>query len=273
SRIHLLHNPQKIKPPALNMGLRQAHYDLIAIVDAHTQLSADYLRQCILEKQESGATMVGGTFKIRGHTFLGCAIAASTESVFGVGTAAWRSADSPQDTDTVPFGLFERQIALELGGFDETLIRNHDYEFCYRLRASGGRVRYSPKIIIGYYSRQNLRALWRQYFQYGLWKVRVLQLHPRSLKFRHLFPPLFVLGLIIGITACFFGPIWRMIYIAAITSYLFLSLFFSIRQAKEHGWRYLPLIPLVFATLHIAWGSGFLFGLWYWWLLKKTTWP
>jgi cellulose synthase/poly-beta-1,6-N-acetylglucosamine synthase-like glycosyltransferase len=271
-RIRLVPNPARITPAALNLGAREASHTLITIVGAHTLAPRDFVRQCVLEQQRSNADLVGGTITVEGRTYLAQAIAVGMESMFGVGTAAWRGAAMPRDTDTVPFGLVERERVIELGGFDETLVRNQDYEFNYRLRQSGGRIRYSPKITTVYYSRQNLRTLWRQYFQYGVWKARVVQMHPKSLQLRQMVAPLFVSGLLVGGLLVPLGAIWRWIYAVALGAYLMLALFFSAQQARRRGWRYFLVIPLVFLTMHVAWGLGFLVGVWHWWIWRRKRW-
>jgi hypothetical protein len=43
-----------------------------------------------------------------------------------------------------------------------------------------------------YQNRQSVTGLLRQYYQYGQWKVRVLQKHPRQMSWRHFVPPAFV---------------------------------------------------------------------------------
>lgn len=269
-RVRLLDNLRRIVPAALNIGISAARHPIIARMDGHTQASPDYLRKCIHLIQTSGADGVGGRWDYAGLTYTSRAIGAAMESPFGAGTAAWRKADAPRDVDTVPFGVWRRADVLRLGGFDERLVRNQDYEFNYRLRAAGGRIRYSPDIVTTYYSRKNLLALGRQYFQYGVWKARVLKMHPGSLRLRHLAPPLFAAGLVIGAALLPFGALWRWLYGGALAVYGLLALGFSLLQAARHGWRYLPVLPAAFFILHTAWGFGFWAGVWRWWVYRTS---
>ena len=269
SRIRLVDNPKKITPTALNIGIREARHELVARMDGHTAAPPDYLRRCAEVLGETGADCVGGQWRYATDTYIAGAIAAAMDSQFGVGTASWRGAKTAEETDTVPFGLWRRERMLELGGFDEALIRNQDYEFNYRLRAAGGRIYYSPDIEVIYYSRQTLRALWRQYFQYGVWKARVVKMHPGSFRWRHGIAPLFVAGLVTGAVLSLFGGLWRILYGGGLAIYALLALFFSIRQAARGGWRYLPAIPLAFIILHVSWGVGFWIGVWRWWIRRE----
>jgi cellulose synthase/poly-beta-1,6-N-acetylglucosamine synthase-like glycosyltransferase len=206
---------------------------------------------------------------MEGDTYLACAIAAAMESQFGVGTGQWRGGKTAGEADTVPFGMWDKKTVLALGGFDEQVLINEDYELNYRLRKAGGRVYYSPAIQATYYPRRSLGALWRQYFRYGFWKARVLKMHPASFRLRHGLAPLFVAGLIGGAILSAFGPVWRYLYGGALAVYGLLSLGFAARQAARRGWRYFPLLPLIFLTLHLAWGSGFYMGIWHWWIRRK----
>jgi succinoglycan biosynthesis protein ExoA len=268
-RVRLIDNPRRIIPTALNIGIHHARHALIIRMDGHTRAPPDYVRLCVQTWQQTGADNVGGQWVFEGETFIARAVGAAMDSMFGVGTGRWRGAKTPGETDTVPFGLWERDRLIALGGFDETLTCNEDYEFNYRLRAAGGRVYYSPQITTIYYSRQNLSALWRQYFQYGLSKPRVLKMHPQSFQLRHGIAPLFVLGLVAGVVLFPFGRLWRWLYGAALAVYLLLSIFFSARQSMKHGWSFFPVLPLVFAILHVSWGAGFLAGVWRWWIRRE----
>jgi succinoglycan biosynthesis protein ExoA len=265
-RVRLVDNPRRVIPAALNIGFREARYDLVARMDAHTLPAPDYLRQCVIARQQSGAENVGGRWRMEGDTYLARAIAAAMESRFGVGTGQWRGGKTAGEADTVPFGMWSKKTVLALGGFNEHVLINEDYEFNYRLRASGGRVYYSPAIQATYYPRRSLSALWRQYFRYGFWKARVLKMHPTSFRLRHGLAPLFVAGLVGGAILSIFSPLWRYVYGGALAAYGLLALLFAACQAARHGWRYLPIIPLIFFILHTAWGSGFYAGIWHWWI-------
>lgn len=265
-RIRLIDNPQHIVPAAMNVGIQAACHELVARMDGHTRAPTDYLRRCVDLMHATGAEHTGGRIIVEGQTYWAAAIAAAMESPFGVGPADWRGAAQTVETDTVPFGVWRRETMLALGGFDEILVRNQDYEFNYRLRAAGGRIIYSPQITTIYYSRQGLAGLWRQYYQYGLWKARVLRMHPGSLRARHLAAPAFVAGLAGGMILSRFGRAWRRLYGTALGVYGILSAGFAMRQGVQRGWRYLPAILLAFVTMHIAWGVGFWVGVLRWWI-------
>jgi glycosyltransferase involved in cell wall biosynthesis len=260
SRVRLLENPRRSPPAALNIAIQAARFELIARMDGHTDPSTDYLSQCIRLMKQTQADCVGGRWVYVAETYAAGAIIAALQSPFGTGTARWRFASQSEEVDTVPFGVWRRTRGISLGGFDETSYPNEDYEFHYKLRAAGGKIWYSPNIVTTYFARRGLFLLAKQYWKYGLGKARVFVLHPRSLRLRHTIAPLFVAGLVLGFLLSFLHSFLYLIYAIAIGVYLMLVLAFSLRQAAQYGWQFLPVIPLV-SVLHLTWGSGFWIGL------------
>jgi hypothetical protein len=151
-----------------------------------------------------------------------------------------------------------------IGLFDEELVRDQDDEFNYRLREAGGKILLSPKIKSEYTVRSSPGALWKQYFQYGFWKVRVLQKHPRQMRPRQFVPPAYVLSLLISIFLTL-SPVTRSLSFVVPLIYLLANLSASLYTASKRGWRYLPLLLVTFAILHLSYGSGFLVGLLKFW--------
>ncbi|TNF37726.1 MAG: glycosyltransferase family 2 protein [Deltaproteobacteria bacterium] len=268
-RVRLVDNPSGRTPNAMNLGLRAARHPLVLRMDAHAIAAPDYARRSVRALEDTGADCVGGRWDIVGRGVVGRAIAAALTSPFGVGTATWRSSADAGWTDTVPFGLWRRDRLLALGGFDEALTRNQDYELNHRLRASGGRIWYDPAIRSTYFARKGPRALTSQYLQYGFWKARVMRLHPRSTRLRHLVAPAFVLGLVLGaVLAAALGGVWTGLYLGGLGLYAALALTAAVLTARRaRAWAALPLLPPLFLLLHLSWGAGFWGGFARFWLL------
>ena len=157
-------------------------------------------------------------------------------------------------------GAWTRQVFEKIGLFDEELVRDQDDEFNYRLREKGGRILLSPAIRSEYSVRSTPHALWRQYYQYGFWKVRVLQKHPRQMSLRQFVPPAFVLALLFSALLAFFSAL-RPLPTVVFLTYLLANLGTSYWIASRRSWASLPYLPLVFAILHLSYGLGFLSGL------------
>jgi cellulose synthase/poly-beta-1,6-N-acetylglucosamine synthase-like glycosyltransferase len=259
--IRLLDNPRRITSAALNVGILQARGKYLIRVDAHTVIAPDYVRQCVILLESTEAANVGGCMQPVGQNYVGQAVALSTTSPFGIGDSKFHYDAQEQYVDTVYMGAFRREIFDGIGLFDEELIRNQDYELNIRIREAGGKILLSPKIISFYTPRSSLPALWRQYFQYGRWKVRTLQKHPSSLQWRQAVPPLFVGVLSGSFVAGFFSSLLFWLFNGIVGCYLLANLVASTICASRGGWRYLPILPVVFATIHFAWGLGFWYGL------------
>jgi len=261
TNIRIVDNPGRIVPTGFNAALRQARGDFIIRVDGHTEIAPDYVRCCVSELLASGADNVGGRMNAQSQGIFGSAVALATGSPFGVGGARFHYSDQKEWGDTVYLGAWPRRVFQSMGMFDEELVRNQDDEFSYRLRANGGRILLSPSIRSTYYSRGTLAGLWRQYFQYGFWKVRILQKHPRQMQVRQFVPPTFIAALLCSVLLV---PVTRLglLLLALIAgSYVVASLAFSIQTAARQGWQHLFLLPVVYAILHVSYGLGFLAGL------------
>jgi succinoglycan biosynthesis protein ExoA len=157
-------------------------------------------------------------------------------------------------------GAFRREVFERVGLFDESLVRNQDYELNYRIREAGGRVFCTPAIESRYHARSSLGALWRQYFEYGFWKARVIRLHPRSTRWRHLVAPAFVLAAAGSALLSLVSPVFLLVLVFVLASYLAVSLAYSVSLAARHGWQYLVGLPVTFAVIHVSWGIGFWWG-------------
>jgi len=131
-------------------------------------------------------------------------------SRFGVGDARFHYGGEPGEVDTVYLGVFDATALEHVGGFDESLVRNQDYELNWRLRESGRQVWFDPTLVVRYRPRGSLRSLASQYFQYGQWKREVLRRHPRSLKARQAVAPLTLVGVSAGFVGAALGQTWML---------------------------------------------------------------
>ena len=268
--IKLIDNQAKIVPSALNIGIAAAKGDVIIRVDGHAWLDRDYLNQCVKYLQITKADCVGGPIESVNNTFIGKAIALAMSSPFGVGNAKFRYTKEEGYVDTNAFGAYQKEVFEKVGLFDEQLVRCQDDEFNYRLRKFGGRIFLTPKIRSYYYPRSSLKKLWQQYFQYGFWKVRVLQKHFAMMQPRQFVPPLFVLSLVgAGVLGLFFNTI-NQLFILIFISYFLASTFTSSRICLKQGWQYFPVLPICFGILHFGYGIGFLIGLIKFWRYWKS---
>lgn len=277
TQIHLIDNPGKIVPTGMNIALRQAKGDIIIRVDGHCIIAPDYVSICVEHLLTDRVDGVGGPMETIGETQLSETIALAMSSPFGVGNSAFRTmTGKTMLADTVPFPAYTREIIEKVGLYDEELVRNQDDEYNFRIREAGGKLLLAADVHSKYYSRGSLSRLWKQYFQYGLWKVRVLQKHPRQMSIRQFVPPLFVTGLLATLLLTFISN-WGWIMLVLVGgSYLLANLTASLATTTKKGWKHLPLLPITFAILHLSYGVGFLAGLikfWNRWGDKKGKVP
>ena len=209
--LRIIENRERNTPTGLNAALNRARGEIIIRVDGHCEIAPDYVRCCVARLQEDGVDGVGGPMETVGETTRAQAISLALSSSFGVGDSAFRTSKNyTGPVDTVPFPAYPRSVIERAGLYDEELVRNQDDEYNYRLQHLGARILLASEIRSRYHCRASMSSLGRQYFQYGYWKVRVLQKHPRQMRSRQYVPALFVLSLLFSILAGFFhaGGLW-----------------------------------------------------------------
>ena len=258
----IIDNPGQTAPTALNLAIAASRGSVIVRVDGHCEVAADYVAKCVELLRSNGCEGVGGPIETVAESPQAAAIAVAMSSKFGVGGSAFRTVhDKELEVDTVAFPGYRRELFDRIGGFDEELVRNQDDEFNYRLRKHGGRLILSPSVKSRYYSRSNFASLWRQYFQYGYWKVRVLQLHPAQMSLRQFVPFAFVVSVTGLAILSIVWPVLLWLLAALFGLYLAGNLTASILSYGRVGVRSLPRLSVSFAILHFSYGFGFFFGL------------
>lgn len=259
--IKVVDNPDQIAPLGLNRAIRETTGEIIIRVDGHCEVDPEYASNCVALLLAGKADGVGGPIETIGETTRARAIAMAMGSKFGVGGSAFRTVDDREMfVDTVAFPAYTREILARAGAFNEELVRNQDDEYNYRIRKLGGKILLSPKIRSRYYSRSSFRSLWRQYFQYGYWKVRVMQMHPAQMSLRQFIPLAFVCSLLLMtvLSLVTSAALWGLAAILA--GYLIANLTAAVLTAKTDI-AAMTLLSLSFAILHFSYGLGFLFGL------------
>ncbi len=264
ARLQVLQNPRRIVPTAMNIGIRASLGEIIVRVDAHTTLATDYLSCGVATLQRTGADNVGGPMISIGGGQVGNAIAAAMASRLGIG-AYFHFASDDREVDTVYMGMWRRSAFERIGLFDEELVRNQDDELNYRLRKSGGRIFLTMSMRSSYQNRQSLKTLAKQFYQYGVWKIRVLQKHPKQMSLRHFVPPVFVVALLVAAVAALVVPGGGWLLAVTLLAYAGILGVAGLQAGREHGFAIVPLTIVAIATMHLCWGAGFVVGLLKFW--------
>jgi glycosyltransferase involved in cell wall biosynthesis len=260
-RVRLIDNPRRTVPCGMNLGIMAARAPVIMRIDAHAECAPDYLVECLRVMEATGADNVGGPCRTRARTYWQRVNAAAYHSPFTVGNARFHFPNYEGEVDTVVYGCYRKQTLLDLGLYDEELTRNQDDELNLRLIRRGGRIWQSPTIRTWYYPRASLAGVFRQYSQYGYWKVRVIQKHRIPASFRHLVPGAFVAAVGLGAFLAPWLPPVRWAWLGLLGLYFSCSLIASAWTARREGWALFPALPLVIGAYHFGYGWGFLQGL------------
>lgn len=259
----LVDNPKRIIPAGLNQAIEAARGEIIVRLDAHSIPDRDYIQRCVEALERDLGDNVGGVWEISpgGQGWQSRAIAAAAVHPLGVGDARYRLGGKAQEVDTVPFGAFRRGLVEQIGGFDESLLTNEDYEFNTRVRRTGGKVWFDPAIKSKYIARGNLPDLARQYWRYGYWKARMLRRYPSAIRWRQL-AGLFVISFpILAVLSIWF--LWARWFLGLeIFIYMLALIIAGIQQAIRR--RDLALIwgvPFAIITMHFSWGTAFIWSM------------
>ena len=258
--ILMIKNPMKFVSTGFNLALNQAKGNVIIRIDGHCDISPNYLENCLELLKNNDADIVGGVIETCSIGYIGRAIAIAQSAYFGVGGVKFRDSECKNSSyvDTLAFGAHKREIFSEIGGYDEEMVCNQDDEFNCRAIQAGKKIWMDPAIKTKYYSRSSFIKLFKQYFNYGCFKVRGIQKRRQIVSIRHFIPAMFII-ILIGtlILGYFLHQPW--FFFLVFFSYLIINILSSIIISPI-----IPLIPLVFLsfwTLHLGYGSGFIWGL------------
>ncbi len=263
-RIRVVDNPLRNIPSGLNRAIAEASGEIIVRLDAHCRPAAGYLERSCAALDIPGVQVAGGVWEIRpgGPGPTAEAIALAVSSGLGAGGASYRMAHAQAaDVDTVPFGCFRRETWRTLGGYNEALLANEDYEFNFRVRSRGGRVYLDPRIRSTYFARSSVRTLARQYWRYGWWKAQMLRQYPKSLRARQAVPAVWAIFSLLLLPLCGVSASFVPVMLIAWSAYLLLLIGASLGQAPRVRPAVWLRLPGIWATIHFAWGLGFWFGL------------
>ncbi len=261
ARVELLQNHRSIIPASLNQALAAARGRWFIRIDAHATVPTDYVATLVRHLESGRWGGVGGRKDGIGLTTQGKAVALAMSSPFGVGNSAYHYATSPQEVDHIPFGAYPVELARRLGGWDERLVVNQDFEFDFRVRRAGYKLLLDPTLVVDWHCQQSISALCRQYLRYGRGKAHVARMHPASLRARHLAAPALLASWAAAILLAVGGR--RRTAIAVVTPYAV-----AVLGASTWTGRHAPTfavarhLPGAFLAMHVGWALGFWRGIW-----------
>ncbi|MYY02464.1 MULTISPECIES: glycosyltransferase family 2 protein [unclassified Streptomyces] len=254
-RVHTVPNPTGRTPAALNAAIQASGHPIVVRVDGHGMLSPNYIATAVRLLEETGAQNVGGIMHAEGENAWEDAVAAAMTSKIGVGNAAFHTGGDAGPAETVYLGVFRREALEKADGYNVEFIRAQDWELNFRIREAGGLIWFSPELRVQYRPRPSVRALAKQYKDYGRWRHVVARYHSGSINLRYLAPPTAVVAIAAGLVVGAAVTPWALIvpggYAAAIVAG-------SLPAGKGLSLKARARIPVALATMHMSWGYGFL---------------
>ncbi|MFJ9979582.1 glycosyltransferase family 2 protein [Streptomyces cyaneofuscatus] len=254
-RVHTVPNPTGRTPAALNAAIKASRHPVVVRVDGHGMLSPNYIATAVRLLEETGAQNVGGIMHAEGENAWEDAVAAAMTSKIGVGNAAFHTGGQAGPAETVYLGVFRREALERAEGYNVEFIRAQDWELNFRIRDAGGLIWFSPELKVQYRPRPSVKALAKQYKDYGRWRHVVARYHSGSINLRYLAPPTAVVaiaaGLVLGATVTPWALLVPGGYLAAIVAG-------SLPAGKGLSLKARAQIPVALATMHMCWGFGFL---------------
>jgi hypothetical protein len=268
-RVTVIANPSGLIPAANNVAIKASRHPIVARVDGHALIPPGYLRQAVRTLQETGADNVGGIMAAEGVTPFEQAVAWAMTSPAGVGSARFHTGGRAGPADSVYLGVYRRTALEQVGGYDESYLRAEDWEMNHRIRQAGGLIWFQPRLRVTYRPRATVAALARQYFHYGRWRRVVSRQHSGTINLRYLAPPVTLLviaaGLVAGLVGLAGGVIgsrpalsWLTLGFLAPAAYLAGIMAVTAAAARALAGPALARLPAALATMHMAWGLGFL---------------
>ena len=261
TNVNVIDNTHQLTPYAFNLGIIQnfKEFDFFQIIGARHIVSKNYLKVALMTlRNDSKIWCIGGKIINSYTNFLSEVISKCMSTKFGMGIGNFRTLKDSGFTDTVTSPMYPKFVFEEIGFFDEELVRNQDDDFNYRVTKAGGKIFFSSEIWLKYYVRSSFNSLWKQFFQYGYWKVYVNKKHKTVTTIRQTVPALFIVFLILFPISYFIKPIF-IFFVLILTIYIFIAIYTSLSISKKvKGFFY---SMFTFLILHIGYGLGYWNGL------------
>lgn len=243
--LKVIDNPSGDTATGLNLAIAAASHEVVVRVDAHSQLSENYLTTALEVLSQTGAANVGGRMRAIGETPFQQAVAFGYNNRIGLGGGSFHVGGKAGEVETVYLGVFQKAWLEKVGGFDPRWVRGQDWELNQRIRAAGGTIWFDPRLVVNYFPRSSLRALAKQFYQTGVWRGALTRKAPLQSSLKYWIPPLFVIAAIFGF------PLWLYLLFIGLIAFNALELPNGVKLR----------VLLVLPTMHFSWGIGFWVGL------------
>jgi succinoglycan biosynthesis protein ExoA len=260
SNIKLIDNPKGLTTAGLNLAIGLSNSDVIVRVDAHSELAPGYISRGVEILRESGSVLVGGVMSAVGETALQKAVAFGYGSRLGLGGGSYHIGGKAEEAESAYLGIFDAKALKAVGGYDEKIIRGEDWDLSQRLKLAGGKVWFSPELVVQYWPRSNIKALAWQFYSTGVWRGELTRRSPAKASIRYFIPPAALLVMVDLVILALVGVIPQQALIIPIALYI-LVLSFAGATAKQLDVLGRLSILVAVPIMHLSWASGFWIGL------------
>ena len=265
SNLRIIKSEKRFTPFALNMGIKESKGKFITILGAHSIYDPEFLCNNIkLFNEHPEISCSGGPIIHRGVNSFGKAVALAMSNPIGIGNAKHRFPDYEGYAEGAGFPTFKKEVFDNIGLYDEKFIKNQDDELNFRLTKSGGKIYLSSRVKSIYFVRETVSELFKQYFEYGFWRVAVIRKHKYPVSFRQLIPFLFFSSVILLSFLVLLVP-GNYYFISLILPAIYLTILIisGVIIAFRFGYATGIKFPLAVAVLQLSYALGFLKGLIY----------
>ena len=258
-------NPLGLSSCARTLGAKMATGEVVIYVDGHVWIDNNQIFKNtvrLLGEREVSILSRPQFLDTPENSLFQSAVSLARKSAIGHGRdSTIYTAEESYVDPTSSGATYRKEVFDRVGYFDTDFDACEDVEFNYRCSRAGFKSYLSMKVAVYYYPRASLKDLYRQMIRYGTGRFRLVRKHPETLSPGTLIPVLFVTALpalgLLGI----FSRVTSYLFAAAVLLYGVVIGGTSVAIAVKHGWRYLPLLPVILFAIHSGLGVGFLAGI------------
>jgi succinoglycan biosynthesis protein ExoA len=154
--------------------------------------------------------------------------------------------------------MYRRTVFDQIGYYDESFDACEDVEFNHRVLSAGLLAYVSPRLTVLYQPRSSAPLLWKQMMRYGQGRFRLMQKHRDAFSISQLIPTALLLWLVVGGVGSLVSRSFSLVFGFSLAFYLAVVIYFSIRLGLRYGFGHFWRGPIVYTTIHLGLGAGFL---------------
>lgn len=261
----LLDNPKQLSSAARNIGFKNSRGEYIIVIDGHVYIENRHLfRDMVRIFAETGVEVLSRPQPLTppNNNYFQNAVAFARESFIGHGmdSTIYNMQYTGPVNPSSSGAMYKRTLIKTVGYFDESFDAAEDYEYNFRIAQHNKQSYISPKLTVYYYPRNKLGGLFTQMQRYGLGRNKMLRKHGDGLRSGTMIPPLFFISLLAMIALSFVVDQLWILPVLMGSMYLAALFIASFSVAYSKGFRYLPLMPCIYLTIHLGLAYGLISG-------------